>query len=83
MDWPWTRGLVGSRSWRPATRKDSSITPVIARCPDSTWAAMSSATTGWRWWSLPLLSWLASIITRSGRCAARSNRRALATESAS
>ena len=59
-----------SRSWRPATRKDSSITPTIASLPAAICAATSAATAGWRSGSLPLLSWLRSIITRRGSPAA-------------
>ena len=57
-----------SRLWRPSAMNDSSITPddgvVAAR---AICAAMSATTSGWRPWSLRLLSCDASITTRSGQ----------------
>ena len=75
-------GSASSRSWRPATRKDSSITPTIDRCPAAICSATAAATAGWRSGCLPLLSWLRSIITRSGSELARSSSTARATSSA-
>ncbi len=43
-------------------------------CPAAIWAATAAATCGWRSGSLPLLSWLRSIITRSGSPAAAQQR---------
>ena len=82
IDWPYVSDSGASRSWRPARRKDSSITPTIARLPPSICAPTSAATAGWRSASLPLLSCETSITTRSGRPASRISASACATGSA-
>ncbi len=50
----------------PSRRKLSSMTPVRPRSPAATCSAMQAVTGGWRRWSLPLLPWLASTISRRG-----------------
>src|SRR5256885_1055023 len=54
-------------SWRPSTRCDSTITPMMRRSPPAICAPMSRATSIWRRYSFAALACEQSIISRSGR----------------
>src|SRR4051812_1273263 len=71
---PYSRapGRCWSRSWRPATRLLSSITPRIACSPPASWPARSCTTSSWRRWFFWLLPCEASTTTTSGRPRCRS-----------
>jgi hypothetical protein len=77
--WPYVSVSGGPGSCLPSTRKLSSITPVRPRSPAVTCSAIAAATAGWRRWSLPLLPWLASTISRRGSPAPAIRSRALVT----
>ena len=58
------RPVRRTRSWRPPTRKLSSMTPPMPDWPPRSARRSRRATTAWRTWSLPLLPWLASMTRR-------------------
>src|SRR5690606_7250993 len=80
---PYSSGLPGTRSWRPAARKLSIITPQMRVLPAAICAAMSAHTAGWFSGFLLLLPGLASTITRGARPAASSCSQIAATLTAS
>ncbi len=81
--WPYSSGLPGTMSCRPAFRWLSIITPEMRVLPVAICAEMSASTAGWFSGFLLLLPWLASIITRGARPAASSCAQIAATLSAS
>jgi hypothetical protein len=75
--------LPGLNFCAPATRLLSTITPKIWRLPPASWAAMSRATSSWRWCCLLELAWLQSTIRLGCSLAASSSAQAALTCSAS
>src|SRR5690606_35024640 len=65
MDTPWRRGTPGFRSWRPASRWLSIMTPMMRDSPWASWRATSCATSTWRSWALFELACEQSIMTCS------------------
>ena len=55
MLWPTVRRAPSVKSWRPSTRKLSSMTPMMPDSPAATCSTTALATPGWRRKSLPNL----------------------------
>ena len=81
--WPKRSFFPGSRSWRPSTRFDSTMTPTRRCSPRASWPATSRATSVCRSYFLAALACEQSIMTRSGSFDFFSSSHAARTEAAS